>query len=178
MAPKKLFRSVSSTSGFSLLEALVVIIMLGVVAAIAAPGWLSYVNRQRINRARTELAQVLQQAQVDARQQNQTRVVKVFSNNPPQLEVSSTPGSNGRVIELGEQNSGLNLEGGPLGGATVASVTFDYKGTVINSNVPFVFSVTSDETGNNSVRCVVVSTLLGNLVQAEGDACNDTSGLN
>lgn len=178
MAQKKLFRPVSSTSGFSLLEALVVIIMLGVVAGIAAPGWLSYVNRQRINRARTELAQVLQQAQVDARQQNQTRVVKVFSNNPPQLEVSSTPDSNGRVIELGEQNSGLNLEGGPLGGAPVASVTFDYKGTVINSNVPFVFSVTSNETGNSSVRCVVVSTLLGNLVQAEGEDCNDTSGLN
>ncbi|MBT9311515.1 pilus assembly FimT family protein [Leptothoe kymatousa] len=177
MAYKKLLRSTSSTAGFSILEMLVIVIMVGILAAIAAPGWLGYLNRQRISRARGELAQALQQAQIDASQQNQTRVVKISSANPPQIEISSTPTAAGRVIELGEQNSELNLTGGgPSGGA--ASVSFDYKGTVTSGNLPFVFSVTSDNASANNVRCVVVSTLLGNLVQAEGNECNDVSGLN
>lgn len=170
MLKKKLLNPDPTVSGFTLLETLIVILLIAILTSIAAPGWLGYLNRQRVSRARSELAQALEQAQTDAQQQNGTRVVAISSNNPPRLEISSTPGEDGNIIELGDQNEGLFIDAGPVAaGAAVASVTFDIKGTVDQT---FIFSVTSDRLGPNQDRCVIVATLLGNLVQAEGDDCD------
>ncbi|MCJ8279579.1 MAG: prepilin-type N-terminal cleavage/methylation domain-containing protein, partial [Rivularia sp. ALOHA_DT_140] len=38
-------------SGFTLIEVLVVIAMVGILSAIAAPSWLGFVARQRLNKA-------------------------------------------------------------------------------------------------------------------------------
>lgn len=159
MLKRKLLNSQSTVSGFTLLETLVVIIMIAIVMAIAAPGWLGYLNRQRANRASNELAQALQQAQADAQQQSSAKFVRISSNeDPPSLDIS------GKIVELGDQNEGLSIEAGP-----VASVTFDIKGTV---DQEFIFSVTSDRLGPSQNRCVMVTTLLGSIVQANGDDCD------
>ncbi|MEM6252390.1 MAG: type II secretion system protein [Cyanobacteria bacterium P01_D01_bin.156] len=178
MAKKRLFKSASSTSGFSLLEALVVVALVGIISAFAGPGWLTYLNRRQVSSARTDLLQALRQAQTDARQQNSSRVVNIVSTtNPPQIQIGSTAGS-GRVVDLGEENAAasLSVNGGSLAGGAASSVTFDYKGTLDDDVVPFVFSVTSDKLNDGGVRCVVVTTLLGNLIQAEGDNCNNLAG--
>ena len=36
--------------GFTLIELLVVIIIIGALSAIAAPSWLAFINRQRVNK--------------------------------------------------------------------------------------------------------------------------------
>jgi len=41
--------SSSSESGFTLIEVLVVVIIVGILGSIAAPGWLSFLERQRAN---------------------------------------------------------------------------------------------------------------------------------
>ncbi|MEM9805927.1 MAG: GspH/FimT family pseudopilin [Cyanobacteria bacterium P01_D01_bin.56] len=175
MVKRKILGLDSNSSGFSLLEVLVVIVLIAIVSAFAAPGWLGYLNRQRIGRARGDLVQALQQAQTDARQRNSPRVVSIASNSPPQIEISA-PGEDGIIVDLGgDQTETLSLTGGPA--AAVPSVTFDFKGQVEDTTVPFVFSVTSSQIQDGGVRCVIVSTLLGNIVQAEGEDCNNTAGL-
>lgn len=174
MSKRKLLNSVSTNSGFTLLELLVVVILVAILAGIAAPGWLGYLNRQRLTRARNDLIQVLEQAQTDAQQQNSTRVVSISSSNPPQVEVSSTPGADGVIRELGEQNSGLLLVGGPLSSGPVASVAFDHRGLVDGDSVPFIFSVTSDNLGTDQVRCVIVPNLLGSIIRADDNNCVPT----
>lgn len=56
-----------NTSGFTLLEIMVVIALVGILSAIAAPSWLSFVARQRLNKANDTVFATLQQAQREAR---------------------------------------------------------------------------------------------------------------
>ncbi|GAB4384948.1 MAG: hypothetical protein Kow00121_49190 [Elainellaceae cyanobacterium] len=52
-----------SNQGFTLIEGLVVIVIIGIVSAIAAPSLFSMVNRSKINSAQAEVQGVLQEAQ-------------------------------------------------------------------------------------------------------------------
>lgn len=71
-----------SVAGFTLIEVLVIIIIIGVLFAIAAPGWEAFLSRQRITSGREQVLQVLRQAQSEARTSRTARVV-VFDVNPP-----------------------------------------------------------------------------------------------
>jgi prepilin-type N-terminal cleavage/methylation domain-containing protein len=72
-------------AGFTLIEVLVVIIIAAVLAGIAAPGWLAFVNRQRITSVQSDLVANLNKLQSDA-QQRRTPVqiwVDVNPTDPP-----------------------------------------------------------------------------------------------
>ncbi len=57
----------SSNSGFTLLEVLVTIVIVGILSAIAAPSWLSFVARQRLNKANDTVLAALREAQAKAK---------------------------------------------------------------------------------------------------------------
>ncbi len=169
---RRLTVKTSESAGFTLIELLVITVLIGIIAAIAAPSWLAYLNRQRANRASGDIAQVLQQAQSDAQQKSVQRVITITGNDA--ITVSSTSGAAGAVTQVGESGSNLVMGGSDTDG-TATELTFDYKGTA--SAAPFVFSVTheTNELGDDSTRCVVVTTLLGNVVQAQGAECNPSA---
>lgn len=62
----------SHTSGFTLIEVLVVIVMVGILSASAAPSWLSFVARQRLNKANDVVFAAVQEAQREAKKQKVT----------------------------------------------------------------------------------------------------------
>jgi prepilin-type N-terminal cleavage/methylation domain-containing protein len=59
-------RKTSSNDGYTLLEMLVVIVLIGIVGAIAIPSWLAFIDILRLNTAQDEVYRAIRQAQSEA----------------------------------------------------------------------------------------------------------------
>ncbi|PSN20097.1 prepilin-type cleavage/methylation domain-containing protein [filamentous cyanobacterium CCP5] len=151
----------SATAGFTLLEVLVVVVLVAILMAIAAPGWLAYLNRQRVRTVQTDLAEVLRQAQTEAQQTRSTQVVTLETGEP----VPTVTYKGSQV--LGDGNIPENTI--TLSGSNTA-ISFEYLGTPPANSVPFVASVTV--TGTSTNRCVIVASLLGSIKTASDADCD------
>jgi prepilin-type N-terminal cleavage/methylation domain-containing protein len=168
-----------SQTGFTFIELLVVIIMIGVLAAIAAPGMQGFLARQRMNAVRSDLVQTLRNTQQDAIQRRQTRQVRVIDNaTAPTIEFGPL-GIAGFSQTLGDDvaNRGqLSLtshrvvNGNP--DDSVDTIAFDYRGLpTVSENLPFVINIT---TAQSALRqCVIVANLLGSIKTATGADCDN-----
>jgi prepilin-type N-terminal cleavage/methylation domain-containing protein len=163
-----------STAGFTLLEVLVVMIIVGVLMSIAAPDWLAYLNNRRVTTVRDEVRQVLEEAQNRSRSERQSQTVTIYTDNPlPTLAVSSTPdtitAADQRVLGgdgIREEMIALSTPGGST------TLTFDYQGLVDDSaTLPFIIEVAPGNiTGKK--RCVIVATLLGSITTGDENECD------
>lgn len=145
-------------TGYTLIEILAIVLIVGVLAAIAAPGWLSFVSRQRLNKANNAVLASLQEAQREAKK---TKISYSFSfknlNGIPKIIIypagSIPPDNDNRWETLGEDmgfqpnqvvlysNMDANT-GNTKASATInysqlgsGTVTFDYLGSLLNPNV-------------------------------------------
>ena len=154
-----------NTDGFTLIEVLIVVIVMGVLASIAAPGWLSYLQRQRMNTVRGDLIGALRTAQSEAITRQESRRI-IFSSSDLSIMVQPKSASTGGVITpLGSGSVGSKIH-------LVAStpIVFDHDGRV-DVDTPFVITVTHDDSSQK--RCVIVTTILGGLKPAAGDTCSN-----
>lgn len=67
--------------GFTLLELVIISIVVGVLAAIAAPSFFGYLNRQELNAAQQELLQQIRQAQSEAKRRQETYQLSLTTLN-------------------------------------------------------------------------------------------------
>lgn len=165
----------SKDSGFTLIELLVVVVIVGVLGSIAAPGWLGYLSRQRINGVQTDLRSVLQQAQTNAQQRSTSYSVVLGSTADGPTAAILTSGSASSPVVLGSNSKNIQLAEFVGTTAASANLEFNYKGEVESESIPFVVKITSD---NNAAtqKCLIVSSLLGGITDAKGDVC-DNPGL-
>lgn len=149
---------VSSNAGFTMIELIVVVIMIAILSAIAAPGWLAFVNRQRVNKVSDAVFSAIQTGQQEAKSKKVSYSVSFYtpSNGLPQVAIypaNTAPNwknlaenldiKSGQVILGTNLASTSNVE--PYISKKVASVdyskgaaptnptqklTFDYRGTL------------------------------------------------
>ncbi|MBD2567235.1 pilus assembly FimT family protein [Anabaena lutea] len=160
-------------SGFTLLEMMPVILIIGVLSAIVAPGWLSFVNNRRLNIAQNVVYNAMRQAQSEAkkekltwqasfREQNGTVQWAVHPANVNPLNANwNSLDSNLRL----DDETTLQLSNG------VRQIQFDYLGSV--RKPPLGRITLSNKSGGKAKRCVFVSTILGAMRTAkEQDKAN------
>jgi prepilin-type N-terminal cleavage/methylation domain-containing protein len=176
--------------GFTLIEVLVVLAMVGILSAIAAPSWLSFANNQRLSSAQSRAFSTLRLAQSEAKRR-QTVWQASFRNMPDiaQYVVHRDPPSNANKAywdNLPWQNfeQGVRIDDDmsskshttftPLTAVPdppVYRAQFKSQGNPILSEkgqITFVNKVSKFK------KCVIISTLLGAIRVAENTECNQT----
>jgi len=125
----------SKSLGFTLLEVLVVMVMVGILSAIAAPSWLAFANNQRINAAQTNIFQAIKVAQSDA---------KIRSNNSARTRITFTfPTTGNSTFRLDNVRANGGTEQNLDQGIIIASVTRGTTTTAPADPPPMANALTS-----------------------------------
>ena len=162
----------NSVHGFTLFELMIVVSILGILAAIAAPSLLAFKDRQSLNVAQQEVLGAIRESQLKAirhRRKWQTS----FREKNDRVQWMTHPVEEtiqeGRWKSLPEgvkldEETTLRLASG------VRRVQFDYLGNV-NGQLGRV--TLSPKSGGSMKRCVIVSTLLGTVRTGENQSRKD-----
>ena len=152
-----------------MLELLVVIVMIGVISAIAAPSWLAFLTRQQLNAARTDLLGTLRSAQQEAQSSQRSKAIE-FSSTDLSVTVKDVSAKTGVKTALGDSNASNKFS--LIADST--SLTFNHDGSVdLDSGTSFLIKIT--DSSSSAQSCVIVTTLLGGLRPDSGDACDSFS---
>ncbi len=152
---KKLRRSQRFLAGFTLLEVLVVVLIIAVLAAIAAPGWNALMNRQRVNVVNEQAVQLIRQAQNDARRTHTPRLI-VFDPNATVPRAAIVPlqrDFNGNVlnpiVDLTTINAWTTLGNNEVKDGALEFSTTPADGQLVFNGNGFVDRLTTNAIGND-----------------------------
>ena len=141
--------------GFTLIEMIVTVIIVGVIAAIASPNLLGLLNRNRVNEAMRQIEGALKEAQKQAIRSGRQCTINIDTTskmitNPTSASVDGCLSS----IRVLDDSVQLN--------SSRTSITYSGKGNItIDGSNPTPVLVVSIPNGTDKQSCVVIQNALG-----------------
>lgn len=185
--------SPSTTAGFTLLEMIVVVVIVGIIAAIAAPSWLGLMSQQRLGRTNDQVLQAIRRAQAEAKRTGTYREARFdVTSDPPRYAVVPVTAAYNTTLTLtplpaaqvpwetfGEGNIRANTIRLTDNNANGDSIIFSPKGEVVRTTLastnpaqlPFIVTVSLRNNNSGARRCTRVETLLGATSQGSNANC-------
>lgn len=162
-----------SNKGFSLIEMLVVIAIMGIVMSIATLNFNSWNKKVQIERQTRELFADLNQARIDSVHRKQRHSIVMNPNNYI-LKRYSSPNESATAGGTPISSKDLRYLISTMTGTFTGSngdyhVVFDTRGFVEAINPPTIRVNPSDSSA--AIDCIVVSTGRTNLGKVEANAC-------
>lgn len=163
-------------AGFSLLELLFVIVMIGIFGAIAVPGWLGFLERQKLRMASDQVYIALRSAQKEARHnkenwqlslrddgKNAEWIVHPEDTDPTTLNYWTSLES---AVQIDDETTiyHKDLKDGENKIGDFWKVEFNHKGHPNGRLGRITLSLRKNE---NERRCMFVSTLIGAMRKGE-----------
>ncbi|MEI6445773.1 MAG: type II secretion system protein [Nostocales cyanobacterium ELA583] len=150
-----------SSRGFTLIEMIAVVSVIGILSAIAAPSWLAFMKTRHLNVAQDQVYRSMREAQSQAKKEKLTyhasfrqkdNIVQ-WAIHPATIDPSNAKWNDlDGSVQLDAETTLDELPNG------VRRVQFDYIGSV---KVPLGRITLSSKSGGKAKRCVIVSTILG-----------------
>lgn len=176
-----------SQSGFTLIETMFVLVLVGILSAIAVPSYLGLLNRQRLNNAQEQVLTAMQTAQASAKREKRawetcfrddgTKVLWSAHNIPESNAMSSCSSATNWEILIGENSKTIaisttntNLDNSQAG---YYRRQFEYDGSVKPRLGKITLIVRNQDTGIK--RCIIVSTILGALRTDKDAGCIESA---
>ena len=170
-----------STAGFTMIEIIVIVLLIGVMSAIAIPSWLQFITRQRLNQAQDRGVLVLRDAQAKAKQSHSTwqaclrdNGTRVDSAVTTDCSVSANwqpliSSNDSQLLTITTTNLALS-PGGYYAIQYQADGTVDQSVNPISSPPPeLIFAIRNQSAGSKT--CISVQTLLGAIHTDKDTGC-------
>lgn len=156
-----------SNKGFTLVEVLVIVLIIGIISAIAAPSWIRFLDTLRLNAAQEKVYLAFRETQNQAKRTRTTWQISFreyrgdveWAVHPATLDPYAAKwNALDRSVRLDPETT-LQMTHG------VRQIKFNFRGAV--RQPPLGRITLSSKSGGAVKRCVFVSTILGALRTAQ-----------